>query len=100
MLSALQRNGTTLEQYTQELKLFPQTLVNVRVEPGFNWLMNEQMVTEKEKVEGELGGNGRVLIRASGTEPLIRVMVEAENAADAESMAHRIARMCIVSPVF
>lgn len=99
VLSALQRDGTKLEHCMQDLKLFPQTLVNVRVESGFNWLKNEQMVTEKEKVEGELGGNGRVLIRASGTEPLIRVMVEAKNAADAESMAHRIAKMCVGSPV-
>jgi phosphoglucosamine mutase len=48
-------------------------------------------VAEKELVESELGDAGRVLIRASGTEPLIRVMVEAKNPAMAESMARRIA---------
>jgi len=58
---------------------------------GFDWTKNASMVAEKEVVERELGDAGRVLIRASGTEPLIRVMVEAKNAALAESSARRIA---------
>ena len=95
VLSALRRSGSTLEQCTQELTLFPQTLVNVRVAPGFNWQKSEQMVREKEQVERELGGSGRVLIRPSGTEPLIRVMVEAENEEHAATMAKRIAEKCV-----
>ncbi|PHV05924.1 phosphoglucosamine mutase [Janthinobacterium sp. BJB412] len=91
VLSALKRSGKSLEQCAAELVLFPQTLINVRVAPGFDWTKNAAMVSEKELVERELGDSGRVLIRASGTEPLIRVMVEARNAADAESMARRIA---------
>ncbi|WGG48592.1 phosphoglucosamine mutase [Rugamonas sp. DEMB1] len=91
VLSALKRSGQSLEQCAAELVLFPQTLINVRVAPGFDWTKNAAMVSEKELVERELGDSGRVLIRASGTEPLIRVMVEARNAADAESMARRIA---------
>jgi phosphoglucosamine mutase len=91
VLSALKRSGRSLEQCAGELVIFPQTLVNVRVAPGFDWTKNAAMVAEKELVERELGDSGRVLIRASGTEPLIRVMVEARDARDAESMARRIA---------
>ena len=91
VLSALKRAGQTLAQATADLTLFPQSLVNVKVTPGFDWQKNGAVVAEKEVVEAELGDNGRVLIRASGTEPLVRVMVEARNADDAGRMARRIA---------
>lgn len=91
VLSALKRSNKSLAECCAELKLFPQTLINKRVTPGFDWTTDKAMVAEKEAVERELGGNGRVLIRASGTEPLIRVMVEAKEAELAESMARRIA---------
>ena len=91
VLSALKRSGQTLEQATSELTLFPQSLINVKVPPGFDWQKNSAAVAEKEIVEAELGDDGRVLIRASGTEPLVRVMVEARNAEDAGRMARRIA---------
>lgn len=91
VLCALKRSGKKLADIAGELTLFPQTLINVRVPAGFDWQKNPAMVAEKEKVEKELGDSGRVLIRASGTEPLIRVMVEARDAAAAESMARRIA---------
>ncbi|WP_343729177.1 phosphoglucosamine mutase [Duganella sp.] len=91
VLSALKRAGNSLEQCCSELIIFPQTLINVRVPAGFDWTQNAAMVAEKEKVEAELGSSGRVLIRASGTEPLIRVMVEARDADAAQSMARRIA---------
>lgn len=91
VLSALKRAGKSLEECCAELTIYPQTLINVRVAPGFDWTKNAAMVAEKEKVEAELGDSGRVLIRASGTEPLIRVMVEARDADAAQSMARRIA---------
>jgi phosphoglucosamine mutase len=91
VLSALQRSGKSLEECCAELELFPQTLINVKVSTGFDWTKNAAMVAEKELVEQELGETGRVLIRASGTEPLIRVMVEAKDAAQADSTARRIA---------
>lgn len=91
ILSALKRSGKTLAQLTEDIAMFPQTLVNVRVTPGFDWKKNQPLQQEKDAVEHELGDAGRVLIRASGTEPLIRVMVEARDAALAEKMAKRIA---------
>ncbi|GAB3381816.1 phosphoglucosamine mutase [Massilia agri] len=91
VLSALRRSNKSLAECCSELKLYPQTLINKKVTPGFDWTQDKAMVAEKEAVERELGDNGRVLIRASGTEPLIRVMVEAKEAAQAESMARRIA---------
>ncbi|QOL49265.1 phosphoglucosamine mutase [Massilia litorea] len=91
VLSALKRSGKSLEACCSELTLYPQTLINKRVTPGFDWTKDAAMVAEKEAVERELGDTGRVLIRASGTEPLIRVMVEAKNAEMADSMARRIA---------
>ncbi|MFC5547666.1 phosphoglucosamine mutase [Massilia aerilata] len=91
VLSALRRSNQGLAECCKELVLFPQTLINLRVKPGFDWTKNEAVVAEKEAVERELGERGRVLIRASGTEPLVRVMVEAKEAELAESMAKRIA---------
>ncbi|GGI16024.1 MAG: phosphoglucosamine mutase [Oxalicibacterium faecigallinarum] len=91
ILSALKRSGKSLAALTADIAMFPQSLVNVRVTPGFDWKSNQPLQQEKTAVENELGDAGRVLIRASGTEPLIRVMVEARDAALAEQMAKRIA---------
>lgn len=91
ILSALKRSGKSLAQLTEDVSLFPQTLINVRVAPGFDWKTHQGLQTEKSAVERELGDQGRVLIRASGTEPLIRVMVEARDAEAARGMAQRIA---------
>jgi phosphoglucosamine mutase len=91
VLTALKRSGQGLAECCSDLKLYPQTLINVRVQPGTDWTKNAAVVAEKEHVERELGDNGRVLIRPSGTEPLVRVMVEAKSAELAETMAKRIA---------
>ncbi|MFZ6692489.1 phosphoglucosamine mutase [Undibacterium sp. SXout20W] len=90
VLSALRRSGKSLENCFSELNLFPQVLLNVRVAPGFDWQKNAQLVQEKEKVDAELQGRGRVLIRASGTEPLVRVMVEADDGELASACARRL----------
>ncbi|MBI3712062.1 MAG: phosphoglucosamine mutase [Burkholderiales bacterium] len=94
VLSALKRNGKSLDQCFDQLQLFPQVLINVRVTAGLNWESNAALVAEKQRVETVLAGKGRVLIRASGTEPLIRVMVETADAEQATSLARSLAN-CI-----
>jgi phosphoglucosamine mutase len=91
VLQACLRSGQTLSQLLAELTLFPQVLINVRLRPDQDWQANEQLAEMTRSVEEELAGQGRVLIRASGTEPLVRVMVEARGADQAQSCAERIA---------
>jgi phosphoglucosamine mutase len=91
VLSALRRCGNSLAACTSGINLYPQSLINVKVGRGFDWQKDDAILKEKERVEAELGDEGRVLIRPSGTEPLIRVMVEAKYAETAERMAQRIA---------
>jgi phosphoglucosamine mutase len=91
VLQACVRSGKTLAQLLSGVTLFPQTLINVRLAPGQDWKNNARMAEETQAAEAALGESGRVLIRASGTEPLVRVMVEARDAALAQSCAQRIA---------
>jgi phosphoglucosamine mutase len=97
LVSALQvlqtcvRSGRTMAELLSDVTLFPQTLINVRLRPDQKWQDNPRLTQETKKVEAELGQTGRVLIRASGTEPLVRVMVEAQDSAQAQSCAGRIA---------
>jgi len=91
VLQASVRAGKSMKQLLSSLTLFPQTLINVRLPPHSDWQSNSDMQAYIKSVESELAGNGRVLIRASGTEPLVRVMVEAPDAALAQSCAERIA---------
>ncbi|MBT3067652.1 phosphoglucosamine mutase [Rhodoferax sp. U11-2br] len=98
LISALQvlqtvvRSGQSLATLVKEVVLFPQTMINVRLQPGQDWKASPQLAPETRAVEGELGQSGRVLIRASGTEPLVRVMVEARDATQAKACAQRIAK--------
>lgn len=91
VLQALQRSGQSLAQLLAKVTLFPQILINVRLKPGQDWKSNARLQQETDAVEDELGDAGRVLIRASGTEPLVRVMVEALDAVQAQACAQRIA---------
>ena len=91
VLQACVRSGKTMTQLLGPVQLFPQTLINVRLAPGQDWKANVAMEQATRAVEAELGQHGRVLIRASGTEPLVRVMVEAQDASLAQSCAQRIA---------
>jgi phosphoglucosamine mutase len=91
VLAATRRAGRTLAELTQELSLLPQHLINVRIEPGFDWHSSEALKRELSEVQRELSGSGRVLIRPSGTEPVLRVMVEAEDPDAACRYAERLA---------
>ena len=91
VLQACVRAGKTMADLLEGVTLFPQTLLNVRLRPGFDWQNHAALKEQTLAVEHELGQTGRVLIRASGTEPLVRVMVEARDAAQALRCAQRIA---------
>ena len=91
ILQAVKRSGESLAKLLEQVTLFPQTLVNVRLAPGSDWRSNTRMAEAQRRVEAELGDNGRVLIRPSGTEPLVRVMVEARDADTARNAAEAIA---------
>lgn len=96
VLQTLVRSGKQLADLLVDVQLFPQTLINVRLQPGQNWRASVEMAAAQRAVEAELGDNGRVLIRASGTEPLLRVMVEARSAQQAQDCAQRIAQTLTV----
>ncbi len=91
VLQACVRGGRRVDELLAGVTLFPQTLINVRMSPGYDWRSNQALAAETERVEAELGDGGRVLIRASGTEPLLRVMVEARDGAQADTCARRLA---------
>ena len=91
VLQACVRAEKTMAELLEGVTLFPQTLINVRLTPGQDWKANARLTEETQAAEAALGDTGRVLIRASGTEPLVRVMVEARDASQALSWAQRIA---------
>jgi phosphoglucosamine mutase len=91
VLQACVATGRTMAELLSEVVLFPQVLINVRLGKDQNWQANAQLTQAIQEVEAELGQAGRVLIRASGTEPLVRVMVEARSAEVAQRCAEKMA---------
>jgi phosphoglucosamine mutase len=87
----MRRAGKSLKNLVAPLKMYPQTMINVRVNKGFDWKNHAPLQAAQDAATKTLGDTGRILIRASGTEPLIRVMVEAENAALAAQQAQLMA---------
>ena len=90
VLSALRRADSRLEQAIADMQLWPQTLLNVQIQRGFDWQSSPALIAVKQAAESTLGSEGRVLIRPSGTEPLLRVMVEARDPELARSLAERL----------
>ena len=97
VLAAMRRNGQTLAELTADLKLMPQVLVNKRLSAGYDWQNDREFSRTVELCRSEVEGSGRVLIRPSGTEPLLRIMVEAEDAEIASRLAHQMADSLSVS---
>lgn len=91
VLAVMRRTGRTLAELAAPMAKFPQVMINVRVARRSDPLQNPAIAAAVAAVEQRLGGEGRVVLRASGTEPVIRVMVECREAADAKSCATELA---------
>jgi phosphoglucosamine mutase len=91
VLAAMSQNKKSLAQLLDAVKVFPQVLLNIKFKPGYDWKSDEVLKKQISKVEAELADTGRLLIRASGTEPLLRVMVEAIDGVVALNAAKSIA---------
>jgi phosphoglucosamine mutase len=91
VLAALRESKKSLAELTADLVMFPQVLVNVPVPKGFDWQKDGAIANAQAEAEKSLHGRGRVLLRPSGTEPLLRVMVEGEPKEVVEQAANSIA---------
>ncbi|KQZ96669.1 phosphoglucosamine mutase [Achromobacter sp. Root565] len=91
VLTALRRNSATLGDWVSDLRMYPQKMINVPLTPGLDWKTHAGLSAARQAVEAELDGRGRILIRASGTEPKLRLMVEAEDEALATNSAEKLA---------
>ncbi len=92
VLHALRETGKTLAELTADLVMYPQVLLNVTVPRGFDYRKHAAIQAAQADAERSLDGKGRVLLRPSGTEPVLRVMVEGEPRDAIESAAQRIAK--------
>jgi len=91
VLQACVRRGQDVAAFLKGVELFPQTLLNVPWGGGQDWRTNAGLVAACEQIQAELGESGRILIRASGTEPVLRIMVEAKEAEQAKRAAEFLA---------
>jgi phosphoglucosamine mutase len=91
VLKAAVRGRKTLSQMLEGVTLYPQVLLNVRVQPGQDWSRAKNLAAVQADIEKRLAGRGRILIRPSGTEPVVRVMVEAHDGALARDGAKALA---------
>lgn len=93
LAAIVKKSGKKLSELAAQVETFPQELVNVRVTDKYNVVNNSKVAEIIEEVETEMNGEGRILVRASGTEPLVRVMVEAATEELAQKYASDIAEV-------
>lgn len=93
VLAAMSQNKQSLAQLLDSVEIFPQVLLNIKFKSGYDWKSDNALKKRIAQVENELKDIGRVLIRASGTEPVLRVMVEAKEADIAMNAAQSIANL-------
>ena len=91
VLTVMVEQNKALHELVQDFKLFPQVLVNIRLEQMLDPYSIPALVTEFDKAEAQLKGRGRILIRKSGTEPVIRVMVEGDDEQEVNALAEHLA---------
>ena len=90
ILSAMRHTGKSLAELTADLQLMPQVLINRPFTRGADWHSLPQFAATVTEAERAVAGRGRVLIRPSGTEPVLRIMVEADDKAFAEQLAEKM----------
>ena len=90
MMEAMIEKKQSFSELTRELRIFPQILINVKVQDKKQAMQDAEVLAAADKVSEELEGNGRILLRPSGTENLVRVMVEAETDEICREMAERV----------
>jgi phosphoglucosamine mutase len=93
VLTAMRESGKSLAELTADLAMYPQVLLNVKVPRDFDWKKHQAIADAQSRAERSLNGRGRVLLRPSGTEPVLRVMVEGEPREAIESAAKSIAEV-------
>ena len=92
-LLAVRKSGKTLSDIRLGMSKLPQKMINVRVSQRFDPFSRDDIVAAVQKAESDLGRSGRILLRASGTEPLIRVMAEGQDAEDILRVVEELARV-------
>ncbi|MEG1994650.1 MAG: hypothetical protein RR048_07030, partial [Oscillospiraceae bacterium] len=94
IVAALKHMGKTLKEAATIMKVFPQRIINVRADKEMKKRLDTDkgIIMAKENFEKELGDSGRILLRPSGTEPVIRVMVEGENEEQITTIAESLAQ--------
>ena len=92
VLATIRRSGKGIRERLSNVQMYPQILLNVRYKKPYDWQNDQKLQQVQRDVVQDLGSNGRVLVRVSGTEPVLRVMVEAKSPEIAKSLAEKIAQ--------